>query len=176
VSRGVRPQEATVESATLDESKFLALPYGKVLEVCAASSEKELINSAMIGVSVALGNHPQKLSSDSDYCDFVSSFVTSVIAPYVERAAALQLAILSFRGRISAGDTLAGFAPELEKVKSVVIMNEEAAEVILGDKNRTTNFLLAVTSMAALLCRKNNQVAELFGLKKSLFGGLKFKG
>jgi hypothetical protein len=71
---------------------------------------------------------------------------------------------------------LAGFAPELEKVKSVVIMNEEAAEVILGDKDRTMNFLLAVTSMAALLCRKNNQVAELFGLKKSLFGGLKFKG
>ncbi|MCA9229374.1 MAG: hypothetical protein KDA57_01875 [Planctomycetales bacterium] len=165
-----------MESAKLDEDKFLALPFGKVIEVYVASPEKELIDSAMISVSVALGNHPQMLSNDKDYFNFVASFVTEIIAAYVERAAAVQLGLLSLGGANSTRNTLSGFVPELEKVKNVVIVNEEAAEEILGDPNRTMNFCLAVTSMTALLCQKNREVAQLFGLKKSLFGGLKFKG
>ena len=60
-------------------------------------------------------------------------------------------------------------------MKTAVIVNEEAAEIILGDRDRTMNFLLAITSMTALLCKKNKQVVKLFGLNKQFFGGLKFK-
>jgi len=83
--------------------------------------------------------------------------------------------LLSLGGINSTQRTLSGFIPELQKVKSVVIINEEAAEEILGDHNRTMNFCLAITAMTALRCQKSRDVARLFGLKKSLFGGLKFK-
>jgi hypothetical protein len=164
-----------MESAQLDEDTFFSVPYGKAMEIYATRSEKELVDAAMIGVSTALGNDPQMLSKDSRYHAFVASFVTDVIGAYVARAAAAQLGLLSLGGVNSTGNTLSAFIPELQKVKTVVIVNEEAAKVILGDRDRTMNFLLAITSMTALLCKKNAQIAALFGLKKQFFGGLKFK-
>jgi hypothetical protein len=126
-----------MESARLDEDTFFAVPYGKAMEIYATRSEKELVDSAMIAVSTALGNDAQMLSKDTAYRTFVASFVTEVIAVYVERAAAAQLALLSIGGINSTGNTLSAFIPELQKVKTAVIVNEEAAKVILGDRERT---------------------------------------
>lgn len=168
-----------MESATLDEQfveNLLALPYGKVIEVYASRSEKEILTNAMIGVCVAFGNHPQRLNTDREYSTFVNSYVTRMLSIYVADVAAQQLALLSLWGKNTTGSTLTQFAPGLGLVKSALFPNADAAEKILGDHDRTMNFLLAVTSMTAALCKTNNKVAELFGLKKKWFGGLKFTG
>lgn len=165
-----------MDIARLDDDKFFALPFGKVLEVYVARPETELIDSAKISVSVALGNHPRLIGESQEYSNFLMSYVKEVISVYVENAAAAQLGLLSFGGVNSIRDTWALLVPELNKVKHILMSDEEAAEVILSDRTRTMNFLLAITVMTALYCQRNKQAAHSFGLKKSWFGGLQFRG
>lgn len=168
-----------MESVRLDkqqQEQLFALPYGKTLEIHTRLSESSLMNTAMIGVSAALGNHPHLLNDDRNYFNFVASFVTEGICAYVDKAAGMQLALLSLGGMNTTRDTLALLLRELEKVKRFVIVNEEAAELILADADRSMNFLSAITAMTALRCKQDKRFARLFGLRKTFLGGLKYKG
>lgn len=166
----------SMDAVKLDDDLILPMPFGKVMEVFTSQPEEQLIKSAMIGVAIALGGNPQTLSRDKRYHDAIYALVTRSILHYVEKAAAVQLGLMSLSGKNSTKNTFALFIPELHKVKNVVIPDKEAAEIITGNSNRTDNFVLAVAAMTALYCMRNPKVGQLFGLKKSFFGSFKYTG
>jgi hypothetical protein len=165
-----------VTYAKLEPEAVEGSPFRDLLFAYLVQSEESQIQAAMIGFSVALGNHPELLNADRDYFNFVAAYVSDVLVPYAERAAALQLAYLSMGGRIKCGRVLEAYAPELRKVQSAVVPDEAAASLILSDRNRSWNFFLALVSATAIVCCRQPKVAKLFGIKKSFFGGWRRAG
>jgi hypothetical protein len=90
--------------------------------------------------------------------------------PYVAKVAVLQLPLLSFGGRIATGSVSRAYLLEARKVKDKLVPNEEAANSIFEHETSGWYFFAAVVALSALICRRQKELAKLYGTTKRPLG------
>lgn len=164
-----------MSTGTLDPEKVLRMPFTELLLGHVKQSQDGLIDAAMLSFSCALGNDPSRLTSDKDYARFVALYITDTLMPYVFRVATPSLGLIN---QAFAGDSTAAlidnFREEITKVRSQLLLDEQAANTIINDPARLMYFFMAVVALMALHCQGSPAMAkEAFGLQRGFFGGWK---
>jgi hypothetical protein len=158
---------------TIDEEKLKSSSLRTFLYINLTQSDDSLLNTAMVGLSAVFGNHPDSLNSDNEYYNFVSEYLKKLIIPYTQKAAAQQLALLTFGGHGTMQSAYNCFIKEAMKVKEVIFPNKVLSDIVFEEENRSWHLFMTILTIIALLSHKEKSIAKMYGIKKTFFGDWK---
>lgn len=159
---------STIQAVHLQE--LLNLRFRSVFVAFMNLGPEDLLRAACSYISDAFGVPTDQMNRDKGSQDFVLNYVGEVLMPYVLSTAVFQIALLDPTGTLDTRSVAETFSKQLDIVKEKILPHQEAANAILSEEPRRNSFFVAIVGICALCCLEKKEFADLYRLKKTLFG------